>query len=139
MSGLELVCSAMLSIQDIPGKGRGVCTDAPIAKDAIVEVCPAIILSHEDVLAVRDTVIYEYTFDYDDHGGRECLPCGFGMLYNHSATPNIEWDTDLERQAIVFTALRDIKVGEELCHNYWPEAEVLFDDRGRWRERLEKM
>lgn len=114
-------------------------SDKPICKGEIIEVCPAIVISHEEVERCKETLLYEYLFDWGEHGGPECIPCGFGLLYNHSSDPNIEWDTCPEDGTIEFTALKDIPADEELCHDYWPEQTVPFDGNGRWRARMEHM
>lgn len=132
--------NSMLYCAQTTDKGRGVFTDAFIKKDDIVEVCPVTVLSREEVEAVRETIVYEYLFDWSDvRGNEECLPSGFGLIYNHSSEPNIEWDTDFATQSVIFTALRDIEPGEELCHNYWPGQVVVFDEQGRSRARMEAM
>ncbi|MDD5751891.1 MAG: SET domain-containing protein-lysine N-methyltransferase [Candidatus Peribacteraceae bacterium] len=113
-------------------------SDKPIRKGEIVEVCPAIIISHEEAERCRETLLYEYLFDWGEHGGPECLPCGFGLLYNHSSDPNIEWDTRSGDETIIFTALKDIPADEELCHDYWPGQTIPFDSNGCWRARMEK-
>lgn len=40
-------------------------------------------------------------------------------MFNHSTEhQNVGWKRDLERQVIVYRALRDIAEGEELCISY---------------------
>ena len=40
-------------------------------------------------------------------------------MFNHSTqNQNVGWKRDLERQVIVYKALRDIDAGEELCISY---------------------
>ena len=61
------------------------------------------------------------------HGG---LQLGYGSLYNHSYEPNARYD-DRAPATKVFTALRDIRAGEEITVNYGgepdSEAAVEFD------------
>jgi hypothetical protein len=52
--------------------------------------------------------------------GKLMLVLGYGMLYNHSADPNL-FHRSAGRQLIEFVALRDIAAGEELTHDYGPE------------------
>lgn len=127
----------MLYVKDVPGKGRGVYSDAPFKEGDIVEICPAIILSHEEVEHLKHTLLYEYLFDWGEHGTEECLPCGLGMIYNHSGDANLEWDTNEQDTTVIFSAVRDIPAGEELCHDYWFGDEVIFDGP-KWRDLLEK-
>jgi hypothetical protein len=52
---------------------------------------------------------------------------GLGSLFNHSSrNQNVGWRRDLRRLVIVYTALRDIRVGEELCISYG--ANLTFAD-----------
>jgi SET domain-containing protein len=55
-------------------------------------------------------------------------------MFNHSARrQNVGWKRNLEAQVVVYTALRDIREGEELLISYGPhltfvdveEAEVM--------------
>ncbi|NBX07285.1 MAG: SET domain-containing protein-lysine N-methyltransferase, partial [Proteobacteria bacterium] len=46
----------------------------------------------------------------------------YGMVYNHSDSPNAEWEIDDDDIRFVrFTALREIKKGEEILHSYGQE------------------
>ena len=45
------------------------------------------------------------------------LALGYGSLYNHSYQPNARYD-DQPAGAMTFTALRDIRAGEEITINY---------------------
>jgi hypothetical protein len=52
---------------------------------------------------------------------------GLGSLFNHSSrAQNVGWRRDLERHVIVYTALRDIPAGDELCISYG--AKLTFVD-----------
>lgn len=44
---------------------------------------------------------------------------GLGSMFNHSTqNQNVGWKRDLERRVIVYRALRNIAIGEELCISY---------------------
>lgn len=44
---------------------------------------------------------------------------GLGSMFNHSnLRQNVGWERDFENLVITYTALRDIKAGEELCISY---------------------
>lgn len=48
-------------------------------------------------------------------------------MFNHSnLRQNVGWERDLENLLITYTALRDIKEGEELCISYG--ARLTFKD-----------
>jgi len=52
------------------------------------------------------------------------------MVYNHSASPNAEWDIEDEDDRFVkFYALKEIKQGEEILHDYGDDY---------WNSRVEK-
>ena len=47
---------------------------------------------------------------------------GLGMVYNHSFSPNAEWEIyEKDGRFVRFFALRDIKKGEEIFHDYGEE------------------
>ena len=96
-------------IDDI--KGFGVFTNQMIKKDELIEECYS--------LCVDKTVkgFSEYSFKYN--GDTRFLPLGFGMIYNHSNTPNIKWKIiDDNKRIIQFYSISDININDELCHNY---------------------
>jgi hypothetical protein len=44
---------------------------------------------------------------------------GLGSMFNHSnLDQNVGWERDLKNLLITYTALREIKAGEELCISY---------------------
>jgi SET domain-containing protein len=69
---------------------------------------------------------------------------GLGSMFNHSNLhQNVGWERDLGKQIITYTALRDIKAGEELCISYGQrltfkdtEEEQLPNGSEEWTEVL---
>lgn len=58
----------------------------------------------------------------------QALALGLGSMFNHSLlAQNVGWKRNTETDVIVYTALRDIKAGEELCISYG-SARLWFDD-----------
>ena len=55
------------------------------------------------------------------------MPLGFSTIYNHSDNPNIRWRIIGDR-LMEFFSIRDINVGDELCHSY---GEQYWKNRGR--------
>lgn len=50
-------------------------------------------------------------------------------MFNHSTRgQNVGWERDLARMCVRYQALRDIKVGEELCINYGPKVWFVDGD-----------
>lgn len=98
------------------GKGYGVFTREDIPINSIVEICYCIPVS---------------TYEWEDYyyGDSKVLPLGFGCMYNHSDNANVIWKKDEDVEFIInFIAKRDIKVGEEICHNYGP---TYWEDRNK--------
>ncbi len=103
-------------------RGRGVFALRRFKEGEIVETCPTVVLPDEDA----EGVVRNYVFSARQPGTL-LLVLGYGMLYNHSAEPNL-FHRSAGRQLIEFVALRDIAAGEELTHNYGPE---YWDDRSK--------
>ncbi|RMZ86091.1 hypothetical protein DV737_g104, partial [Chaetothyriales sp. CBS 132003] len=56
------------------------------------------------------------------------MALGLGSLFNHSTLhQNVGWRRDLAIECIVYTALRDIEVGQELCISYG-NGRLWFED-----------
>ena len=72
----------------------------------------------------------DYVFNYPrgvsmEDGAEHVLPLGFGCIYNHDKNDNAAWyNTEDIPYHFDFIALKDIRVGEEICTNYggdyWP-------------------
>ena len=89
------------------GKGYGVFTREDIPINSIVEICyciPASAYQWEDYVFVNPKV----------------LPLGYGSIYNHSDNDNIIWKKNDREFIIQFISSKNIKAGDELCHNYGP-------------------
>lgn len=117
---------AHIGWKDIPGKGRGVFALRDIAKDAIIETAPAIVMAHEDVPEGVPPDGYVLDWEPEEEGEEHALVLGYIMLYNHSSNPNIRLENDHEEVTVSAIALRDIKAGEELCWDY--NCEIWFDE-----------
>jgi SET domain-containing protein len=103
-------------------RGRGVFAVRSFKEGEVVETCPAVSVPDDDV----DGLVRDYVFSAM-HRGKVLLVLGYGMLYNHSAEPNV-FTRSGGRLLIEFVALRDIEAGEELTHDYGAE---YWHDRGR--------
>jgi hypothetical protein len=110
-------------IDDI--KGFGVFTNQFIPKSSIVEMCYS--------LKLVNTSLGHPSFDYmyyNPVNKNNYLPFGYGSIYNHSDTANLNWRFVLEEHNIIhFFSIRDIEIGEELTTNYGD---------GYWKNRSNK-
>ncbi len=94
-------------------RGRGVFATRTFAEGETVEVCPTVEISQ------GGGDLADYLFESTNEG-KFLVVLGFGMLYNHSADPNVEYDQE-EPSRITYRAIRTIEPGEELTIDYGEE------------------
>ena len=77
--------------------------------------------------------MYHYTFNWPSHDASgntiktQAVVFGLGSMFNHSRThQNVGWKRDIDRQLMIYYALRDIHDGEELCISYGDR--LTFED-----------
>lgn len=105
-----------ICIKDTGKYGKGVFATRDIKKDELIEVSPVIIFPKEDWKYLKKTLILYYCFYWGKNDTAFAL--GFGSLFNHSYTPNTNFENNKENLSIDFYALQDIFMGEELKINY---------------------
>ena len=91
----------------------GVYALEPFVDNEVIEQCPVIQLSKDDVV---ETPMMDYVFKVNDK--LYALALGYGSLYNHRNQPNARWHWDDTKQMIVIRAARAIKPGEEIFISY---------------------
>lgn len=99
----------------IPNSGRGVFSNKDFKKGDIIEICPLISDKRENI---DKSIVRDYTFK-NKFKDEEVIVFGLCSIYNHSDNNNIYHDQD-GKGNMVYTAIRDIKKGEELYVNYGP-------------------
>ena len=92
---------------DVHGYGVFATTDIATGTDALSSIF--IEVTGSNLKTVRD-----YCFAISK--ARQALPLDRAAIINHSDQPNVKWTERGDH--LVFTAIRDIKSGEELFHNY---------------------
>lgn len=93
--------------------GRGVFAMQDFKEGDLIEEAPVILVNS------GNEALHDYVFQWNDEAEAFCA--GFGSMYNHSTSnTNVNYYNDEERGCIVFTAVRDIKCGEELFISYGP-------------------
>lgn len=102
---------------------RGLIAARNIRKGEVIERCPVVFIENRQEKLVEQTVFSSFWYDWNKH--KSCVPLGYGALYNHSYEPNTKYHFDYRNRRLVFSALRDIRRGEELFINYNGEP----DDR----------
>ena len=97
-------------------RGRGVFAARAFAADDEIEVCPTVEVPRAEVKGV----LADYVFDSERRRNAVVLVLGYGMLYNHSDDPNVEYEQD-GAGVVTFFAARAIAPGEELTISYGRE------------------
>jgi hypothetical protein len=95
--------------------GRGAFAARTIQSGDVIERCPALEVSDQDV----GGELLNYVF-YGSAENLRLIAMGYGMLFNHSPQPNVAYyreDTPLGAELVLY-ALRDIRKGEELFYTY---------------------
>ncbi|EME83832.1 uncharacterized protein MYCFIDRAFT_195052 [Pseudocercospora fijiensis CIRAD86] len=118
-------------------KGRGVFASAPIPAGTIIDVSPVLILSIEENLNhIEHTSLYHYTYNWPTKSSdgtpqkSQAVVLGLGSMFNHSTqNQNVGWKRDLDREVIVYRALKDIVEGEELCISYGDHLTFVDADK----------
>ena len=95
--------------------GIGVFVTEFIAKGEVIEIAPCLTMSSSERTLTAQTTLKRYGYGC---GENVAIVWGYGSLYNHSNTPNavykwLDYDGPVE-----FSALRDLKPGEEILTNY---------------------
>lgn len=106
---------AHLVIRPAPGKGRGVFTTRPIARGALIEQAPVVVIPEGQWEKFEKTILFHYYFSW---GRDSALALGFGSLYNHSYQPNAKFVRRFKEEIMEFVALREIAAEEEILINY---------------------
>ena len=94
-------------------RGRGVFANRTFAEGETVEVCPTVEISQ------GGGDLADYLFESTNEG-MFLVVLGFGMLYNHSSEPNLDYFQENDA-ALAFVAQRQIDKGEELTISYGDE------------------
>ena len=97
----------------IPNSGRGVFAEKDFKRGEVIEVCP-LLTDYKKNFA--NSKIKDYTFKSKFKPDQEVIVFGMCSMYNHSDNFNVGHNQDPEN--MIFTAVRDIKKGEELYVNY---------------------
>lgn len=95
--------------------GRGAFALKKIGEGDIIERCPALEVTDQDV----GGELLNYVF-YGSTESARLVVMGNGMLFNHSSTPNVAYYREQGALGVelVLYALRNINKGEELFYTY---------------------
>jgi len=106
-----------IEVQDSPLHGLGVFACVDFAKGSVIERCFYLVIDDDDLQEINR--LNDYLFTSPDVKSDYLCVLGCGMVYNHGTPPNAEWQiADDDNRFIEFTALHDIRAGDEILHDY---------------------
>ena len=100
---------------------RGVFATCDIAKGELFHQAPVIPYPNDEHKHIEKTLLADYAFEYGKN--HSAILLGYGMLFNHSYTPNATYDINFDNHTFDFYAYKDIKAGEEVLINYNGDVE----------------
>ncbi len=105
---------------EIPGAGKGLFAKVPLSKGDCLEVI-GVLISGKSVSDICTHYADLYKFRV---GANLLIPIGYGVMANHSSTPNME--KVLKENRVYLRALRPIQRDEELVFRYSDYAQEKF-------------
>lgn len=104
------------------GKGKGAFAKKDIKKKTVIDIANVILIPNKDYKKIKKTVLFDYIYIWKDPEQKaefeNAITLSISQFINHSYEPNIKYLYDYKEKAIEFSAIREIKEGEELTVNY---------------------
>jgi uncharacterized protein len=98
--------------------GRGIFTLQSIEKNTVIEISPVVVMSAADRVHLDKTLLHDYIFEWGETGRQCCMALGYIPLYNHSYSPNCEYEMNFRKKIITVRTILTVKTGQELRFNY---------------------
>ncbi|MCK4781171.1 MAG: SET domain-containing protein-lysine N-methyltransferase, partial [Candidatus Lokiarchaeota archaeon] len=99
-------------------KGKGVFAKKNIIKGTKINIAPIILISNKEWDLIEDTVLSNYTFEWDDPNCKgeyeSAISLSISHIINHSYNPNVKYVYDYKNKCIEYITIRDISKGEEI-------------------------
>lgn len=109
--------SNKIEVRKSPLQGYGVFTKEDIKSGELLEECHYLEVPDDERIAR-----YYYNWPRGEKFQKYTVPLGFGCIYNGISTSgqeaNVEWTTDVDKDIFIYTAIKDIKKGNELLLDY---------------------
>lgn len=103
-------------------KGKGAFAKKSITRGTLVDIAYIILIPNKDYKKIKKTYLYNYCYIWEDPkhmpAFKNAITLSVSQFINHSYTPNLKYLYDYDNEAIEFSAIRNIKKGEELTVNY---------------------
>lgn len=117
---MRLLPSAKIYVSKskIANAGRGVFASQDIDINEVIEVCPILEVPANDVFNLKESILVNYYFSFDEDPDLLAIVLGFGSIYNHSYSPNATYKYLSKDKILEFKSIKDIKKNEEITVNY---------------------
>lgn len=121
----KIILPTKIDIRPSPIHNQGVFAEKDILIGETIEIAPLLQLGWRFQYQT-DPIIKKYMWLNMECKCRDCklhsplafIPLGYGSLYNHSDTPNVDVNIDWMNHTATFTAKETIIAGSELFINY---------------------
>lgn len=120
-----------IQIKQTQNRGRGVFATKDFTSGEIIEICPVLILNEQESKNYENTILGNYLYEWESEEDGAII-LGYGLIYNHSYTPNAEYVRNFSDKTMTYQAVKDIKAGEEILINY--NGHPTCDDPIDWFE-----
>lgn len=97
---------------------EGVFSFSEIKKGDIIEYCPLIVYTENDVEFLKFTNVYNYYSFKQDALLPGFLALGYGSIYNHNSPSNAEYNINIKERTLIISAITSIKANVEITINY---------------------
>ena len=124
---MELILPTKITVKSSDIHGLGVFATKKIKKGEIIEECPLMVLPIEPGQTSGLFMNHRFAWPKGIGWYQHVVAMGYASYYNHSDTPNADWENSMENGTFYFRALTDIKPGEEIFvwygdDNYWSDG-----------------
>ena len=107
--------SSKITVQQSPGKGRGVFTARKIRSGEVIEASPVLLVPRDQSDVLAATFLGNYMFQTDNHK-HHVVGLGLTSMMNHGEEANAEFFVTVD--SIVVKAKRAIPAGVEVTIDY---------------------
>jgi len=106
-----------IEVKKTPQMGNGVFACKDFSPGDLIEICPVVRVKPTDHTLVENTDLIYWLFEWE-HDNEAAMLFGYGMVYNHSASPNASYKLDFDQNIVTFTAIKPILNGNEIFIDY---------------------
>lgn len=112
-------------------KGRGVFATRQIEQDEIIEISPVVLVNWSELPEALKCVVFNWE-QLTKGPSLSAICLGWGSMYNHGNPANVRYAANAASCAMIFSAARQINVGEELTVNYNESYGDIHSSEDNW-------